>query len=97
MKYDIYRRQKHSLHYHQIKLINVKYPDRSTIVEQAKFTYYPLRKAFENKQNRVKSKEKNKQKSLKLGKKEFETLIFLQFSEKHLPSIKDLISKKKEQ
>ena len=47
MKYDIYRRQKHSLHYHQIKLINVKYPDRSTIVEQAKFTYYPRRKAFE--------------------------------------------------
>ena len=39
--------------------------DQSRIVEQAKFTYSPLSKAFEKQQKQLKSKEKNK---LKLQK-----------------------------
>ena len=38
--------------------------DQSRTIEQAKFTYSPLGKAFE-KQKRLKSKEKNKLKPLK--------------------------------
>ena len=34
--------------------------DQSKIIEQARFTYSPLRKAFKNKQNQLKNKKNNK-------------------------------------
>ena len=34
--------------------------DQSRIIEQAKFTYFPLGKAFEKQTNKLKNKDKNK-------------------------------------
>ena len=39
--------------------------DQSRIIEQAKFTYFPLGKAFEKQTNKLKNKDKNKLKLCK--------------------------------
>ena len=43
--------------------------NQEQIIGQAKFTYFPLGKAFQNKQNQIKIKEKNKSEQLKITKK----------------------------
>ena len=40
--------------------------NRSQIIEQAKFTYYPLGKALEKQTKQLRIKEKNKQKQLNI-------------------------------
>ena len=35
----------------------ISLPNQSSIIEQAKFTYFPLGKAFENEQKQLKNKE----------------------------------------
>ena len=46
--------------YKYLKGEEILSPDQRRVIEQVKFTYSPLGKAFENKQKRLKIKEKNK-------------------------------------
>ena len=55
------------------------------IIEQAKFTYSPLGKAFEKQTKRIEDQ----------GEKRISVLKSLESSEKQLPSIKDFISKER--
>ena len=62
LKYDINREVYHQL-YHQEKFINTHIllvKKQQQIIEQAKFTYSPLGKAFEKQKKELKIKEKNK-------------------------------------
>ena len=72
MQYDINKLQKYQP-YHQAKLINMNIlhtkkilpSNQKQIMEQAKFTYSPLGKAFVE-QKQLKNKERNKSKQLKV-------------------------------
>ena len=63
-------KQQNYQHYHYVKLINMNIlqmkkilpSDQSRMIEQAKFTYSPLRKAFEEQTKKLLINEKDKQK-----------------------------------
>ena len=81
----IERFQKYRL-YHQAKLISTNTPsNQQQIIEQAKFTYSPLGKAFEKQIKTIEDQ----------GEKQVDALKSLNPSDKQLPSIRDFISKEK--
>ena len=59
--------------------------NQQKIIEQAKFTYSPLGKAFEKQTKTIEDQ----------GEKQVNALKSLEFSDKQLPSIKDFISRKR--
>ena len=59
--------------------------NQQQIIEQAKFTYSPLGKAFEKQTKTIEDQ----------GKKQVDALISLESFDKQLPSIKDFISKER--
>ena len=59
--------------------------NQKQIIEQAKFTYSPLGKAFEKQTKTIEDQ----------GQKQVDALLSLKCSDKQLPSIKDFISKER--
>ena len=68
---------------HQAKLILPS--NQQQIIEQSKFTYSPLGKAFEKRTKTIEDQ----------GEKQIKALKSLKSSDKQLPSIKDFISKER--
>ena len=86
----IERLRKYQLYY-QVNLISTdtllakRYYHQQQIIEQTKFTYSPMGKAFEKQIKTIEDQ----------GKKQIDALESLKTSDKELPSIKDFISKEK--
>ena len=86
----IERLRKYQLYY-QVNLISTdtllakRYYHQQQIIEQTKFTYSPMGKAFEKQTKTIEDQ----------GKKQIDALESLKTSDKELPSIKDFISKEK--